>query len=64
MIIAAQSGKGKTSLSAPPLRTVRDSFPSYGSSLSKPIAAAMNRLEGIELVESPVTIWVDKVVQA
>lgn len=29
------SGKRLTLLSIPPLRTVRDSFPSYGSSLSK-----------------------------
>lgn len=31
-------------LSFPPLRTVRDSFPSYGSSLIKPIAATISRL--------------------
>ena len=29
------SGKEKTLLSFPPLRTVRESFPSHGSSLSK-----------------------------
>lgn len=33
-IFIGASGKRLTLLPAPPLRTVRDSFPSYGSSLS------------------------------
>lgn len=40
----AKSGKRRALLSFPPLRTVRDSFPSYGSSLIKPIAATISRL--------------------
>ena len=54
------SGKKRTLLSVPPLRTVLDSFPSYGSSLSKPAAFAIDRLKRSKFVYSTMTIFMDK----
>ena len=51
-------------LSAPPLRTVRDGFPSYGSCLSKPIAAAINRLQGRNGVIIQVTFRMTQTAEA
>src|SRR3546814_15092525 len=43
------SGRDRPLLAHPPLRTVRESFPSYGSSLSKPAFA--NRLHHLETID-------------
>lgn len=49
------SGKGRALLLVPLLRTVRDGFPSHGSSLSKP-AAAISRLKRLECVNLQMTV--------
>src|SRR3546814_12325939 len=43
------SGRDRPLLAHPPLRTVRESFPSFGSSLSKPAFA--NRLHHLETID-------------
>ena len=54
------SGKEQTLLSVPPLRTVLDSFPSYGSSLSKSVAFAIDRLERDKILYFTMTVFMYK----